>query len=65
MDNCIEHVLRVCEEGNSPTPFDIHVAKDELKCILGGLNYLRKENETLKSQLFSILSQLKNNGNQI
>jgi uncharacterized membrane protein YgaE (UPF0421/DUF939 family) len=36
-----------------PSKFDIFNAKDQLKYLRGGLDYLRKENETLKEKTYT------------
>lgn len=51
----LDYMIELCENNKIPTKFDIFNAKDELKCIRGGLDYLRRENENLKSQLLSIV----------
>jgi hypothetical protein len=49
--NPIEHILNMCESGVMPCRFDIFNAKDELKRLRGGLDYLRVENNNLKDQI--------------
>ena len=58
--NPIEYMISLCEKHNLVAKFDIFNAKDELKCLRGGLDYLRKENESLRTKLNSILAQNKN-----
>jgi hypothetical protein len=56
----LEYMIHLCEENNLPSQFDIFNAKDELKCLRGGLDYFRRENEELKTkiaQLEKILSK--------
>jgi hypothetical protein len=50
----LEYIIQVCEENNMPSKFDIFNAKDELKCIRGGLEYFRKENDCLREEIFSL-----------
>jgi hypothetical protein len=47
----LDYVLTCCGEGLMPSQFDVFNAKDELKYLCGGLDYLRKENDQLKEEL--------------
>lgn len=49
--NPLDHVLNMCESGMLPCKFDIFNAKDELKRLKGGLDYLRVENNHLKDKI--------------
>jgi hypothetical protein len=44
----LDYILQLCESGVIPSKFDIFNAKDELKYLRGGLDYLRKENDSLR-----------------
>lgn len=50
----LEYMISLFETNSIPTQFDVFNAKDELKCIRGGLDYLRHENELLRKKLNDI-----------
>lgn len=56
----LEYMINLCEENNLPSKFDLFNAKDELKCLRGGLDYFRRENEELKSKIAQLESVLSN-----
>jgi hypothetical protein len=56
----LEYMIHLCEEHNLPSQFDIFNAKDELKCLRGGLDYFRRENEELKTRISELERVLSN-----
>lgn len=47
----LEYMISLFETNSIPTQFDVFNAKDELKCLRGGLDYLRHENEKLRIKI--------------
>ena len=61
----LEYMIKLCEDNNLPSKFDIFNAKDELKCLRGGIEYLRKENDLLREENFSLRRDLTNKNTDV
>ena len=51
--NPLDYLIEVCESGHMPSKFDIFSAKNELKYLRGGIDYLNMELKLLKENRYN------------